>query len=201
MSNFHRMPLRLHRSLALTSVAMVLAYWTAVLVGSATAVWETAARRERPFALNGITIDNLQRYGQQVHGSGASPVSQRVRVILLSSDQCRYSHQDAPAWLNLIRMMGKQGVHVSVISTSGLDIPETLRQQATKIGISHDVWLIHDRAGFIGHTGLAGTPRTMLVDSAGKVRLSIPRLTEANLSLLASFAPAFRTRFGRNAGQ
>ena len=83
-----------------------------------------------------------------------------------------------------------------VLSTSGMKIPNRLHREAVARNIPHDVWLIQNQPRFIGRTGLAGTPRTILLDSQSRVRLSISRMTATNVSLLANFVADVKSGHG-----
>lgn len=188
-----RYPTSLRFVLGVISLLLILTYWGAVLARPATAARHASAARTWPFTLNGTIIGNLDAFSTFVDGSGQDRWSKPLRVFLLTSDLCRYSHQEVDAWKVFIRSSPSlRSMHLTILSTNGLEIPQALSREALSAGVSHEVRLITDRARYVGATGLAGTPRTLITDSDARVRLSIPRMTDRNRRILEEFVPDFR---------
>ena len=108
----------------------MVAYFAVLMMRPAAVAWQKSATRHWPFTLNGISLHSLDEYADLVETHQAGSAGS-LRLVLVTSDRCGYSHQDAPMWVTLMRgLVGEQSLHVTILSTSGMKIPNRLHREA-----------------------------------------------------------------------
>jgi len=158
------------KTLQLLSGVVVLAFW-----------WSYAdhrtltARRldviqhsQRPYIVNGFHID-LE--GQVIPRLRRPPIGARY-LLLVTSDDCRYSREALPSWRAMLeRIAFDRRSEVIVLSMAGTTIATEF---VTILDRKHvPTQLVRPRSvlGIIEHTDLSLTPALLLLDSQHRVRL------------------------------
>ena len=97
-------------------------------------------------------------------------------VVILLSDNCPYCETELPAWLRIAADLGKiPGSRLLVISAAGTRLATSLFDAARINGLPVTVAVPIDLVAFGRVTGLGGTPRTVVLDRVGRVRMLLRR--------------------------
>jgi hypothetical protein len=135
--------------------------------------WGTLVRSSsKPPIVDGRVL-NLQHF--------VNPALERRNggyLVLVTSDQCRYSQDEMSAWEALFgKLTVRSGITVVMVSTHGDAIPTRLRTALDLRGIPNQTLQVSNRAAFVEETGLGWTPHTVALDSKMRVRLTSERVT------------------------
>lgn len=165
------------------AVASLVAFWSSYLVEKAyRSAWgEVVIESQRPPLLNGLRF-RLDRFVEPAVLPGRA---ERYLVIVLS-DQCRFSAEDMPRWTTLLRTLPfRETDEILLISTSGRSAADELAKVAADRSVRTQRLDVVQRAGFSHQSGIAWTPATVVLDHEMRVRLASERVTDVFEALIA----------------
>lgn len=162
---------------------------TLLLLALSSAAWvshlharRTSAARERVVAqvkyqhlAAGITIplDSLSHT--------ETSVSARVGYLLfVTSDTCPFTRDDLPYWKRVLDV-APSSVKVWILPKQGDSIASELYRYAVALDLDAAVARPDNMPLFIAFTGLRGTPATLFLDEAARVRLLAWRMSERTI--------------------
>jgi len=141
-----------------------------------------------PPLLNGLRLDVddawLKLYADKVQAYGPRNFVRR-RLVLVSSDQCFYCHEQSLMWSALMQTLSLTDTEVVLISARGSELLMPVRDLLRSRGAQYrDVELGKAAPLFASATGVAMTPLTIVLDRASRVRMVTTRLSQHLIPIL-----------------
>jgi hypothetical protein len=171
-------PSRLPGRLLIFALLVVLAFWCSYFARRQLARMSREALRAHPrtFLLSGL----LFRFDGNVNGTLPTGNAHSRFLVLISSDECQFSRDEAAAWIRLIRTISfKNSDAVVILTMSGTSVPSQVAEALRAQGVSYHVLSVANESRFAQETGVAWTPESIVLDSDHRVRLSAERVTRA----------------------
>jgi hypothetical protein len=147
---------------------------------------ETLQTHRRPFVLNGFTL----RLDRHLRPAVPQSLLDNRALVIVSSDNCIYSWQEAVAWEQLFaNLPPRSDTSVILISSSGTSIQERLAKSLRWSGHRFLATSLRERVAFQQENGLSWTPHTLVIDH-GIVKITTEKLTPTvHRMILDLFAP------------
>jgi hypothetical protein len=142
-----------------------------------------AAQASRPVLINGAVVDLAHYVQPKLSFTG----SQRV-LLFVTSDTCPWCNAELPEWQEFLSKAPLQSTAVILVSFNGMRIPDAMARILSARKVRYQESIVVNSPGFIGETGISGTPEIIAMDSGLRVRFLSVRLTETLRQQIVAWA-------------
>lgn len=169
------------------AAGVVVCFWLLYLTDSKVqASWiQYLSSRARPSVLNGLEVP----FDRFVIPPPPTVSATSRRLVIVSSDRCRYSEAAVPSWITLIRRLDLlPNDDILFVSTYGRKLHSQLIAGLDTSTATHIRFAtVKQQAVFAQTTGISWTPELVGIDGDGRVRLATEIVDERTAELFREF--------------